>query len=38
MEDIKLNVKRYVDMFYHIIENIIPKRNVSQNPEDVSMD
>ena len=34
MEDIKTNVKMYIDIFYDIAQGIMPKRNMSINPEE----
>lgn len=33
LEGVKNNVKRYVEIFYSIVDSIVPSRNI--NPEDV---
>ncbi len=35
LEGVKTNVKRYVEIFYGIVDSIMPKRSLNINPEDV---
>lgn len=35
IEQIKTNVRKYIDIFYDIVEKNKPQRNLQINPEDV---
>jgi len=34
VEEIKSNVKRYIEIFYDIVQGIMPKRDMNINPEE----
>jgi hypothetical protein len=35
LEGVRINTKRYVDIFYSIVDQVMPKRNIATNPEEV---
>jgi hypothetical protein len=37
LDQVKSNTKRYVEIFYEIVEKNMPSRNLSINPEDVKL-
>lgn len=37
LQQLRTNTKRYIEMFYDIVEKNLPQRNMQINPENVSI-